>query len=482
MTVSKIRTLLSEKKLSCTELTKELLQNIKSRNDEIKAFSLITEEEALRSAEEADKRIASGETLGMLDGIPMSLKDNICTKGIETTCCSNILTGWKPPYSSTVWNILKSNGAVMLGKANMDEFAMGSTCESSCFGGARNPYDTTRVAGGSSGGSAASVSAGMAAYSLGSDTGGSIRIPAAYCGVVGLKPTYGSVSRFGLIGLAPSFDQIGPLTVNAKDCAIVFDALNKYDRLDETSFVCERKPIADTLDGNIKGLRIGIAPELFDGASEEVLRAVNETVALFERVGAETVKINLPYIEYSTQVYCIIGCAQASTNLGRFDSVRLGNRVVGENAGEIMTRSRAAGFGDEVKRRIMMGSMVLSAGGRAEYYEKAQKVRRAIAASINSALDKCDIIISPTSAATSKKANASEDFIKEYKTDAYLVGANLAGVPALSAPCGFDKSGLPVGIQIIGRKYDERTIINCAHALEILTENAYTLPDGRLEI
>lgn len=482
MNISAIRTLLDEKKISCAELTGNLLKNAKEKNDEIKAFSLITEEEAMNAAKETDKRIEEGKKLSVLDGVPMSLKDNICTKDIETTCCSNILTGWKPPYSATVWNILKNSGAVMLGKANMDEFAMGSSCETSCFGGARNPYDTSRVAGGSSGGSAASVSADLASYSLGSDTGGSIRLPAAYCGVIGLKPTYGSISRFGLIGMAPSLDQIGPLTVNAKDCALVFDALNVHDRLDETSFNRERPPIADTLDGNINGLKVGIAPELFDGASEEVLKSVNETVEVLKKAGAQIVNINLPYIEYSTQVYCIIGCAQASTTLGRFDSVRLGNRVKGENAGEIMTLSRARGFGEEVKRRVMMGTMVLSAGGRTEYYEKAQKVRRAISASIKDALKICDVIISPTGAATSKKANSNDDFIKEYKTDAYLVGANLSGVPALSMPCGFDRNGLPIGAQLIGRKYDERTIINCAHAFEILTENAYTLPTGRFEI
>ncbi len=482
MTISEIRTLLDEKKLSCTELTEGMLNKIKAENEELKAYCLITAEEALRRAEETDRRIAKGEVLGVLDGVPMSLKDNICTKGIETTCCSKLLTGWKPPYSATVWSLLENSGAVMLGKANMDELAMGSGCETSCFGGARNPYDTSRVAGGSSGGSAASVSAGLAAYSLGSDTGGSIRLPSAYCGIVGLKPTYGSVSRFGLVGFAPSFDQIGPLTVNAEDCAIVFDALNKHDRMDETSFSGERKKIAGTLDGNIEGLRIGIAPELFEGAGEEVLKSVRETIALLEGAGAKTVSINLPYIEYATQVYCIIGCAQASTNFGRFDSMRFGNRAEGENAGEIMTRSRAQGFGEEVRRRIMMGTMVLSAGGRAEYYEKAQKVRRAIAASINNALTQCDVILSPTGAQTAKMANSNEDFIKEYKTDAYLVGANLAGVPALSMPCGFDSMGLPIGAQLIGRKHEERTIINCARAFEMITENAYTLGNGRCTI
>lgn len=482
MTVSHLRELLDSKRLSCTELTDGLLKKIKKENGEINAFSLVTEEVALSAAAEADRRIAVGNCLGALDGIPMSLKDNICTMGIETTCCSEILRGWKPPYSATVWNILQNNGAVMLGKANMDEFAMGSTCETSCFGGSRNPYDTERVAGGSSGGSAASVSALQAAYSLGSDTGGSIRIPAAYCGVVGLKPTYGTVSRFGLIGLAPSFDQIGSLTVDATDCALVFDALNKYDRMDETSHRGERKAVSGTLDGDVKGLKIGIAPELFEGAAEDVGKAVEKTVAMLERAGARTVKISLPYIRYATQVYCIICCAQASTNLGRFDSVRLGNRADGENAGEIMTRSRAAGFGDEVKRRVMMGAMVLSAGGRTEYYEKAQRVRQAIAASINSALEECDVIISPTGAAVSKRANNSEDFIKEYKTDEYLVGANLAGVPAISVPCGFDRDGMPIGLQLIGRKFDERTIINCAHAVELLTNRAYIRSEGSIEI
>ncbi len=479
MTITEVRALLDSRELSCTELTEGLLKKIKKENEKLNAYCLITEEEAMNAAEKADMRLEKGETLGVLDGIPMSLKDNICTRNIETTCCSNMLRGWKPPYSASVWDLLKERGAVLLGKANMDEFAMGSTCETSCFGGARNPFDRERVAGGSSGGSAASVASHLAAYSLGSDTGGSIRLPASYCGVVGLKPTYGSISRFGLVGFAPSFDQIGPLTVNARDCALVFDALNIHDRMDETSHIKKRSSTSEALCGDIKGLKIGIAAELFDGAGEDVLDAVRNAVSLFEKAGAEIINISLPYIEYATQVYCIIGCAQASTNLSRFDSVRLGNRADGENAGEIMTRSRASGFGEEVRRRIMMGTMVLSADGRAEYYEKAHKVRRAIAASVDEALKLCDVILSPTSAQTAKKFASEKDFIKEYKTDAYLVGANLAGVPALSMPCGFDKNGLPEGLQLIGRKYEDGTIINCAHAFELITENAYTLRCGR---
>ncbi len=475
MTISEIRSLLDEKKISCTELTKELIKRIKEKNDKLNAYCLITEEEALNAAEQADKRIAEGRVQGALDGVPMSLKDNICTKGIETTCCSEILRGWLPPYSASVWDILKSSGAVMLGKANMDEFAMGSTCENSCFGGAKNPYDLQRVAGGSSGGSASCVAAELAAYSLGSDTGGSIRLPAAYCGVVGLKPTYGSVSRFGLVGFAPSFDQIGPITVNAKDSALVFDCLNVQDKKDETSFSGERKPISSSLIGDVKGLKIGLSQELFEGAGEDIIRAVNEAAETLKKAGAEIVKIKLPYIDYATQVYCIIGSAQASCNLSRFDSVRVGNRAGGNDSSEIMTLARAKGFGSEVKRRILMGTMVLSADGRAEYYEKAQKVRRAITASINNALTECDIILSPASAQTAKKVNSNDDFIKEYKTDAYLVGANLAGVPALSMPCGFDHNGLPIGVQLIGKKHGEGELLNCAYAFEQLTQNAYTL-------
>lgn len=477
MTISEIRSLLDEKKISCAELTESLIKKIKEKNEELNAYCLITEETALKAAKDADERIAKGEALGVLDGVPMSLKDNICTKGIETTCCSDILRGWKPPYSATAWEILRNSGAVMLGKANMDEFAMGSSCETSCFGTAKNPFDTERVAGGSSGGSASSIAANMAVYSLGSDTGGSIRLPAAYCGTVGLKPTYGSVSRFGLVGFAPSFDQIGPIAANAKDCAIVFDALNKQDRLDETSYDGERKPVLPMLSGDIKGLKIGIAPELFEGAGEEIIKAVQETVSLLEKAGAKTVKIKLPYIEYAIQVYCVIACAEASCNLSRFDSVRVGNRAGGENVNEIMSKARSEGFGAEVKRRILMGTMVLSADGRAQYYEKAQKVRRAIAASINNALTECDIILSPSSAQTAKRIDSEKDFIKEYRTDAYLVGANLAGVPALSMPCGYDSNGLPIGVQLIGRMHGEAEIFNCAHAFEQLTQNAYTLSE-----
>ncbi len=477
MTISEIRSLLDEKKVSCAELTESLIKKIKEKNGELGAYCLITEETALKAAKEADERIARSESLGMLDGIPMSLKDNICTKGIETTCCSDILRGWKPPYSATAWEILKNSGAVMLGKANMDEFAMGSSCETSCFGTAKNPFDAAHVAGGSSGGSASSVASELAVYSLGSDTGGSIRLPSAYCGVVGLKPTYGSISRFGLVGFAPSFDQIGPITVNAKDCALVFDALNVQDRMDETSFSKERKAVSPYLDGGINGMKIGIAPELFEGAGEEVVRAVNEAVSVLRKAGAEIVSIKLPYIEYAAQVYCVIACAEASCNLSRFDSVRVGNRTGGENVNEIMTKARADGFGAEAKRRILMGTMVLSADGRAEYYEKAQKVRGAIAASINAALTQCDIILSPSSAQTAKRIDSEKDFIKEYRTDAYLVGANLAKVPALSMPCGYDSNALPIGVQLIGRMHGEAEILNCAHAFEQLTQNAYTLSE-----
>ncbi len=477
MTISHIRSLLDEKKISCTELTESLIKRIKEKNSELNAYCLITEKNALEAAKQADERIAEGKILGVLDGIPMSIKDNICTKGMETTCCSEILRGWKPPYSATAWEILSSSGAVMLGKANMDEFAMGSACDTSCFGTAKNPFDTSRVAGGSSGGSASSVASEMAVYSLGSDTGGSIRLPSAYCGVVGLKPTYGSISRFGLVGFAPSFDQIGPITATAMDCAKVFDVLNKQDRLDETSFSGDRKPVAPTLSGDIKGLKIGIAPELFEGAGEEIVRAVNEAAKLLEKSGAEIVSIKLPYIEYATQVYCVIADAEASCNLSRFDSIRVGNRAGGENVNEIMAQARSGGFGAEVKRRILMGTMVLSADGRAQYYEKAQKVRRAIAASIYNALKECDIILSPASAQTAKRISSDKDFIKEYMTDAYLVGANLAGVSALSMPCGRDSNGLPIGVQLVGRMHGEAEILNCAHAFEQLTQNAHTLPE-----
>ncbi len=482
MTISEVRALLDEKKMSCTELTEDIIKKIKEKDKELNAYCLVTERTACKAAKEADERIAKGEKLGVLDGIPMSVKDNICTKGIETTCCSDILRGWKPPYSASVWEILRNSGAVMLGKANMDEFAMGSSCETSCYAVTGNPYDLKSVAGGSSGGSAAGVAAELAVYSLGSDTGGSIRLPASHCGVVGLKPTYGSISRFGLISFAPSFDQIGPITVNAQDCALVFDALNKQDRMDETSFANNRKPVFPLLDGNIKDLKIGIAPELFDGAEEEVVKAVNETIDVLRKAGAETVTVSLPYIEYATQVYCVIGSAQASCNLSRFDGVRVGSRENGESVSEIITRTRDKGFGEEVKRRIMMGTMVLSADGRAQYYEKAQKVRAAISASINWALTECDIIISPVSTQTAKKINSNDDFINEYITDRYLVGANLAGVPALSMPCGFDKNGLPIGAQIIGRKYCEAEMLNCAYAFEMHTQNAYILQKGRTVI
>lgn len=482
MKLKEIRQALDSRSISCRELTQAVLSKIEKENERLNAFVRLCPEEALLSADMADERIKSGTVTGFLDGVPMSLKDNICTKGIETTCCSEILRGWVPPYDAAVRTQFKSAGTVLLGKTNMDEFAMGSSCETSCFGGARNPYDTNSVTGGSSGGSACAVSAGLGAFSVGSDTGGSIRQPAAFCGCVGLKPTYGRVSRFGLIALAPGFDQIGPLASCVEDAAAVYDVLDFHDGRDETSEKSiDRAPVLPRLEAKTD-ITVGIAPQLFSGAQEETANAVNDAVSILEKNGAKIKDVALPYVDLSPEVYCVLACAQASTNLGRFDGVRFGRHAENCSAPEeLMTKTRSLYFGQEVKRRIMMGTMVLSAGGRTEYYRRAQRVRSAISESFSEAFGQCDVIICPTAPTTAFRAGQNTDFVELYRADIFTVGVNLAGLPAISIPCGFDRNGLPIGLQIIGRAFDELTVLNTALAFEKLTDGAF-LPKGGFDI
>ena len=462
--IAKIHEMLVGKQLSCAELTKSYLDEIDKSNSELNAYVNVTPDEAMKTAEAVDKKIAAGEEIGMLEGVPMTLKDNISTKGIETTCCSKILTGYKPIYDATVWELLQNQNAVMLGKTNMDEFAMGSSCETSYFGGAANPFNTNHVAGGSSGGVAGAVGGNIAAYGLGSDTGGSIRQPASFCGVVGLKPTYGAVSRYGLIAYASSLDQIGPITKSVEDAAVVFDAISKQDKRDSTS-KGSAKATFNTLDNDIKGMKIGIAREYLDGVRDDVKEAVLEAAKVYESLGAEIVYFDLPILKFALPVYYIIACAEASSNLGRYDGIRYGYKTEHYNGThDMICRTRSEGFGEEVKRRILLGTYVLSAGYYDAYYKKAQNLRGTIISAFNKAFESCDVILAPTVPMTAfEKGNAISDPIETYLTDICTVPVNIAGLPGVSIPCGFNANGMPIGMQLIGKSFGEAEILNAAY-------------------
>ncbi len=463
-TISKIHEMLTTKQCSCTELTKSYLEQIEKSNSELNAYVNVTGDEALKAAEAVDKKLAAGEEIGMLEGVPMTLKDNLSTKGIETTCCSKILTGYKPIYNATVWELLQAQNAVMLGKTNMDEFAMGSSSETSYFGGAANPFNTNHCAGGSSGGVASAVGANIAAYGLGSDTGGSIRQPASFCGIVGLKPTYGAVSRYGLIAYASSLDQIGPITKSVEDAAIVFDAISKQDERDSTSKGSSEETYSK-LDNDIKGLKIGIAREYLDGVRDDVKEAVLEAAEVYKSLGAEIVYFDLPALKYALPVYYIIACAEASSNLGRYDGIRYGYKTAHYNGThDMICRTRSEGFGEEVKRRILLGTYVLSAGYYDAYYKKAQDLRGSIIRSFNDAFENCDVILAPTVPMTAfEMGHAVSDPIETYLTDICTVPVNIAGLPGVSIPCGFNAKGMPIGMQLIGRSFGEATILNAAY-------------------
>jgi aspartyl-tRNA(Asn)/glutamyl-tRNA(Gln) amidotransferase subunit A len=464
-TISALSNLLHTGKISSVELTKQYIEEIKKQNPVLNAYVHPEFDFALKSAERADKMLKEGNA-SPLCGIPMTLKDNISTKGMETTCCSRILQGYKPFYDATVWEKLYAQGAVLLGKTNMDEFAMGSTCETSCYGGALNPRDLTRVPGGSSGGGASAVCANLAAYALGSDTGGSIRQPASFCGVVGLKPTYGAVSRCGLIAYGSSLDQIGPITTGVKDAAIVFDAIKGLDKRDGTSVNCDMTSIADRLGKEIKGLKIGVVEEYFDGIDEGIRQSVEDALRFFESRGAQIVRFSLPALKLALPVYYIIACAEASSNLGRYDGIRFGYQAEKYTSVEDMIVSvRSEAFGKEVKRRIMLGSYVLSSGYYDAYYKKARLLRGKISADFEEAFrTKCDLILAPTAPNTAFPLHYSnENRIEMYLSDICTVPVNIAGVPSVSIPCGTDKNGLPVGMQFIGKKFDEFTILNAAY-------------------
>ena len=471
--IKTLRSMMESKQISCCELTQKYLDAMEQDNAKLNAYVKATPEVALETAKKVDEKIARGETLLPLEGIPMTLKDNISTQGIETTCCYNILKGYVPIYDATVWSLLQKQNAVLLGKTNMDEFAMGSSCETSCFGGALNPHDLGRVAGGSSGGVASAVGGNLAVYGLGSDTGGSIRQPASFCGIVGLKPTYGAVSRYGLVAFASSLDQIGPITTSVEDAALVYDAISEYDEMDSTSRGRCAAPASEGLANDIKGLKIGLPKEYFEGIREDVGNAVQKAIQVYESLGAELVPLEMPAIKQALPVYYILACAEASSNLARYDGIRYGYKTPHyKDINEMICKTRSEGFGAEVKRRILLGTYVLSSGYYDAYYKKAQILRGHIVDTFKDAFTKCDIILAPTVPMTAFPSHYQFDNVVEtYQTDICTVPVNIAGLPGISIPCGFDRSGLPIGLQLIGNSFCEGMLLNAAHQYEAATRS-----------
>lgn len=443
------------------------LEAIAAGDSDIHAFNLVTADEARRAAAAVDEAVAAGRDPGPLAGVPVALKDNLCTRGVPTTCSSRMLEGWRPPYDATVVQLLARAGAVTVGKTNLDEFAMGSSTENSAFGPTRNPRDTSRVPGGSSGGSAAAVAAGFAPVALGSDTGGSIRQPAALCGVVGLKPTYGLVSRYGLVAFASSLDQIGPMTTTVADAALLLDVIAGHDPADSTSVPDALPRYVDAVDRGVAGLRVGVVSELSGaGIADDVAARTAEAVAALEAAGASVEEVSVPAVTYGLSAYYLIAPAEASSNLARYDGVRYGLRVDAPTTDAMMTATRTAGFGPEVKRRIMLGTYALSAGYYDAYYGKAQQVRTLIARDFAAAYERVDLLVSPTSPTTAFAFGAKEDPLAMYLNDICTIPSNLAGHPAVSVPFGVGDDGLPVGVQLMAPALAEERLLAAAAVLE----------------
>lgn len=454
-------------KTSAVEVLEQHLARITERESDIHAFNLVTTEQARATAQQVDADIKAGKPVGPLAGVPVALKDNMCTRGIETTCSSKILEGWKPPYDATVVTRLQQAGAVMVGKTNLDEFAMGSSTENSAFGPTKNPLDTSRVPGGSSGGSAAAVAAGFAAASLGSDTGGSIRQPASLCGLVGVKPTYGLVSRQGIVAFASSLDQVGPFTHTVADAALMMEVIGGHDPLDSTSLSQPMPSLTSVLGQGVKGMRIGRLADMPEGCEPEVLARMDAAYAALQAAGATIVDISLPSLSYCLTAYYLVAPAEASSNLARYDGVRYGLRVETGDLHSMYGATRAAGFGAEVKRRIMLGTYALSAGYFDAYYGKALKVRRLIANDFAAAYEKCDVILTPTSPTVAfPLGDKTSDPLTMYLCDIFTIPTNLAGHAAMSVPFGTGAYNLPVGVQVLAPALGEQTMFRVAAELE----------------
>jgi aspartyl-tRNA(Asn)/glutamyl-tRNA(Gln) amidotransferase subunit A len=456
--------------LTPTAVVESYLARIAAVDKRMGAYLTVVREDALAAARESEGRWRAGTPLGPLDGAPLALKDVLCTRGVRTTCGSKILEKFVPPYDATVVERLRAAGVVVLGKTNLDEFAMGSSTEHSAFYPTRNPWDLSRVPGGSSGGSAAAVAGGLAAGAFGTDTGGSIRQPAAFCGVVGMKPTYGRVSRYGLIALASSLDQIGPFAQDVEDTALLLGAIAGHDRRDSTSIAAPVPDYMAELPKGVEGLTLGLPDEYFiDGMDPEIERAVREAIEVLRGLGARIERVSLPTTRHALAAYYIILPAEASSNLARYDGVKYGLRVAGRDLVDMESRTRAAGFGAEVKRRIMLGTYALSAGYYDAYYGKAQSVRTLVRREFAAAFARVDLIVAPTTPNVAFKHGEKEDPLSMYLNDVFTIPGNLSGIPGVSVPCGFSGAGLPIGLQILGRPLDEARVLRAAYAYEQAT-------------
>ncbi len=465
LTVHELQEKLKNKELTITEITKAYVNRIDKKEKDIQAFVTTLKDEALEEA----KRIENEKTDGDFVGIPIGIKDNICTKGIKTTCSSRMLENFVSPYDATVIEKIKKENMINLGKLNMDEFAMGGSTEYSYFKKTRNPWNLNKVPGGSSGGSAAAVASRMVPWALGSDTGGSIRQPSSFCGVVGLKPTYGLISRYGLVAFASSLDQIGPITKDVYDSAMLLNIIAGYDKRDTTSSNVEKKDYTKALKNDVKGLKIGVPKEFFgEGINEEVKESLENAIKVYKELGAEVEEFSLDIAKYSLATYYIIACAEASSNLGRFDGIRYGYRAKEfKDLKDLYRKSRSEGFGPEVKRRIILGTYVLSSGYYDAYYKKAQQVRTLVMNEFNKAFQKYDVLLTPTSPTVAFDIGSkSNNPLEMYLADICTVSVNIAGLPGISIPCGVDKENMPIGMQLIGDKFQEEKILNAAYTFE----------------
>ena len=473
LTVHKLKEKLKNKELTITEITQAYVDRINEKEKDVEAFVTTLTDEALAQAKDVQAKVERGEIKGELAGIPIGIKDNLCTKGIRTTCSSRMLEDFIAPYNATIVEKVNNENMINLGKLNMDEFAMGSSTETSYFKKTKNPWNLNKVPGGSSGGSAAAVAANLVPWALGSDTGGSIRQPASLCGVVGLKPTYGLVSRFGLVAFASSLDQIGPITKDVTDSAILLNLIAGHDERDTTSVNKEKEDYTEALKNDVKGMKIAVPKEFFgEGINEEVKASLEKAIEKYKEMGAIVEEVSLDVAEYALATYYIIACAEASSNLGRFDGIRYGYRTKNySNLKELFKNSRSEGFGAEVKRRIILGTYVLSSGYYDAYYKKAQQVRTLVSNKFEEVFEKYDVILTPTSPITAFNiGEKSDNPLEMYLSDICTVSINIAGVPAISIPCGVNSKGMPIGMQLIGNKFQEKKILNAAYAYEQKTK------------
>ena len=473
LTVHELQEKLAAKELTITEITKAYVDRINEKEKDVQAFITLQTDEAMKKAEEIEAKVNNGEVNSAFAGIPIGIKDNLCTKGVKTTCASKMLENFVAPYDATVVEKLNNENMISLGKLNMDEFAMGSSTENSAFKKTKNPWNLNAVPGGSSGGSAAAVAANLVPWALGSDTGGSIREPASFCGVVGLKPTYGLVSRYGLVAFASSLDQIGPITKDVKDSAMLLNLLVGHDEKDTTSLDMPKVDYVAELKNDVKGLKIGVPKEFFgEGINSEVKACLEKAIEKYKELGAEVEEFSLNIAEYSLAAYYIIACAEASSNLGRFDGIRYGYRTENySNLKDIYRNSRSEAFGPEVKRRIILGTYVLSSGYYDAYYKKAQQVRTLVKNEFDKAFEKYDVVLTPTAPAVAYQfGEKTENPLEMYLSDICTVSVNVAGLPGISIPCGLDSKGMPIGMQLIGQRFSEATILNAAYTFEQATK------------